>query len=58
MENFYKNNTVTLQSRQSQRCCKKGKTWLIPKNAKNPEDPRHIRKNNYEIEKVEESYQH
>lgn len=37
---------------------KKGKTWFIPKNAKNPEDPRHIRKNNYEIEKVEESYQH
>lgn len=36
---------------------KKGKTWLIPKNAKKPEDPRHIRKNNNGIEKVEESCQ-
>ena len=36
---------------------KKGKTWLIPKNAKKLEDPRHIRKNNNEIEKVEESCQ-
>lgn len=23
---------------------KKGKTWLIPKNAKKPEDPRRVRK--------------
>ena len=29
---------------------KKGKTWLIPKNSKKPEDPRHIRKNNNEGE--------
>lgn len=36
---------------------KKGKTWLIPKNAEKPEDPRHVRKNNNEIEKVEESCQ-
>ena len=24
---------------------KKGKTWLIPKDAKKPEDPRRVRKN-------------
>lgn len=36
---------------------KKGKTWLIPKNSKKSEDPRHIRKNNNEIEKVEKSCQ-
>lgn len=36
---------------------KKGKTWLILKNAKKPEDPRQICKNNNEIEKVEESCQ-
>ena len=29
---------------------KKGKTWLIPENADKPEDPRHIRKNNLELD--------
>ncbi len=28
----------------------KGKTWLIPENADKPEDPRHIRKNNLELD--------
>lgn len=35
---------------------KKGKTWLIPTNAKKPDDPRHIRENGKkrnEMEKVE-----
>ena len=27
---------------------KKGKTWLIPKDAKKPEDPRRVRKNKQE----------
>lgn len=27
---------------------KKGKTWLIPKDAKKPEDPRRVRKNGQE----------
>jgi hypothetical protein len=32
---------------------KKGKTWLIPKGAKKPEDPRHIRENNKKIKEIE-----
>lgn len=28
----------------------KGKTWLIPDNAKKPDDPRHIRKKDINIE--------
>lgn len=32
---------------------KKGKTWLIPKSAKKPVDPRYIRENNKKIKEIE-----